>query len=70
MDTKPPRTSAYLLLLGLALSLVGTLMDDTWAAGAVLLAGFVTVLTALARWARRGRRSGSALGSGRTHAAV
>ena len=61
MDTPTPRTSAYLLVVGLALSIAGTLLagDDasvgTWTGGALLLLGFVMVLTALVRWALRPR---------------
>ena len=59
MDTPTPRTSAYLLVVGLALSIAGTLLagDEasvgTWTGGALLLLGFVMVVTALVRWAMR-----------------
>lgn len=61
MDTPTPRTSAYLLVVGLALSIAGTLLagDEasvgTWTGGALLLLGFVMVVTALVRWALRPR---------------
>ena len=61
METPTPRTSAYLLVVGLALSLAGTLLagDEasvgTWTGGALLLLGFVMVVTALVRCALRPR---------------
>ena len=66
MDTPTPRTTAYLLVAGLVLSVDGTLLagDDatasTWIGGVLLLAGFVSVLAGLVRWALRARASSPA----------
>jgi len=75
VDTPISRTAAYLLIVGLALSSVGTLLvgDEatglTWTGGALLLLGFVSVVTGLVRWALRARASAPAAGP-RTPAAV
>ena len=75
METPTPRTAAYLLIVGLALSSVGTFLvgDEatgmTWTGGALLLLGFVSVVTGLVRWALRARASAPAAGR-RTPAAV
>jgi hypothetical protein len=66
VDTPTPRTAAYLLLVGLALSAIGTFLvgDEasgrTWTGGAMLLLGFVSVVTGLVRWALRARTSAPA----------
>ena len=66
MDTTTPRSTAYLLVAGLVLSTVGTLLagDDasasTWTGGVLLLAGFVSVVAGLVRWALRARVSSPA----------
>jgi len=50
---------AYLLIVGLAFSSVGTFLvgDEasglTWTGGALLLLGFVSVVTGLVRWGLR-----------------
>ena len=75
MDTTTPRTAAYLLIIGLALSSVGTFLvgdeatGKTWTGGAMLLLGFASVVTGLVRWALRARGSAPA-GVRRTPAAA
>jgi glucose dehydrogenase len=66
VDTTTPRTTAYLLVAGLVLSTVGTLLAgdeataSTWTGGVLLLAGFVSVVAGLIRWALRSRGSAPA----------
>ena len=66
MDTTTPRTTAYLLVVGLAFSAVGTFLvgdeatGTTWTGGAMLLVGFVSVVTGLVRWGLRPRASAPA----------
>jgi len=75
VDTTTPRTTAYLLVAGLVLSTFGTLLAgdeataSTWTGGVLLLAGFVSVVTGLVRWALRARASSPAEAR-RTPAAV
>jgi hypothetical protein len=76
VDTPTPRTAAYLLIVGLALSCVGTLLvgDEvsglTWTGGAMLLLGFVSVVTALVRWGLRSHTPAARTESQRSPAAV
>ena len=66
VDTPTPRTAAYLLIVGLALSTAGTFLvgdeatGQTWTGGALLLVGFASVVTGLVRWALRARASSPA----------
>jgi hypothetical protein len=75
VDTTTPRTTAYLLVVGLAFSTVGTFLvgDEptgmTWTGGAMLLVGFASVVSGLVRWALRSHASAPAEVR-RTHAAV
>jgi hypothetical protein len=66
VDNTTPRSTAYLLVAGLVLSTIGTLLagDEanaaTWIGGVLLLAGFVSVVAGLVRWALRARVSSPA----------
>jgi uncharacterized membrane protein YidH (DUF202 family) len=75
VDTTTPRTSAYLLVAGVALSTLGFLLVElsptdpsapgtpasVWAGALLAAVGFAAVVTGLVRWALRTRRTAAAL---------